>query len=355
MIFVGDVAIAHHDQFTFSGFPEHLLHLPWCVNLEGAITDSGAAPGWGVYNSSTWTESFEEVRLGPVFLGNNHIHDVADGVNATLDRLAAFGLPAFGAGRDEKAAARPIHFEFGNLVYVLLGYGWPVIGCRQSKRDSPGVNRLEGQRIRVQLEAAMAKYPDARFVVVLHGNYEFERYPQPGHRRLARELIDMGAYAVVGHHPHIVGPVERYRGRTIAYSLGNWAFSYGRFFDGRLKFHEISFHQIALELGDNGDTVHHARFTPPALVEYVHSEPVDNTALTLQAEFEGMSDQEYVGWFKAHRLKRKGLPVYLHSDDTLSNRLRDFWVRTRQVVVDLAAKTGLKPMRSTPVENARTI
>jgi poly-gamma-glutamate synthesis protein (capsule biosynthesis protein) len=36
--------------------------------------------------------------------------------------------------------------------------------------------------------------------------------------------IDLGADAVVGHHPHILQGIELYKGRPIAYSLGNFCF-----------------------------------------------------------------------------------------------------------------------------------
>jgi hypothetical protein len=40
-------------------------------------------------------------------------------------------------------------------------------------------------------------------------------------------MIDAGADLIVGHGPHVVRAVERYRGRLIAYSLGNFATYYG--------------------------------------------------------------------------------------------------------------------------------
>ena len=36
--------------------------------------------------------------------------------------------------------------------------------------------------------------------------------------------IDEGAHLVVGHHPHVIQPVEKYKGRYIAYSLANFCF-----------------------------------------------------------------------------------------------------------------------------------
>jgi hypothetical protein len=43
----------------------------------------------------------------------------------------------------------------------------------------------------------------------------------------ARRMVDAGADLVLGHGPHVVRGMERYRGRLIAYSLGNFATYYG--------------------------------------------------------------------------------------------------------------------------------
>lgn len=345
MIIVGDVAISRGDRFRFEGF-KHLADMPLCMNLEGAVLEpSSGKPSWGVYNSEDFLGSLGGFNLACIFLANNHIHDVPQGVESTIDRLRANGLEAFGAGLDESQASRPAQISSGADSFVLLGYGWPVIGCKSASRKSAGVSIFEGRSVSSQLELAIREHPDVLTVVVIHGNYEFEPYPQPGHRKLAKTLIDSGAYAVIFHHPHIVGPVERYKGRTIAYSLGNWAFSYGKFFGGKLKFPPSSFHQIAVELSSEGDKLHHAIFEPPTTVRYERTELVADNELSLKAEFEGFDDKQYIQWFKANRVKRKGLPVYASADASIGNSLRDTWVGARQLLIDSAAKIGLKKIR----------
>lgn len=347
MIFAGDVAIAPGDRLDFIGFSDALRSVPWCINLEGAIArDNSVAPDWGVVNCANWRASLDVFQLGPIFLANNHIHDIKNGVHESCAALTATGLCFFGAGNDQSAASRPAFVSSKGEGYVLLGFGWPVIGCVPAGRNTPGVNRLEGRSVLDSVgEAVRLAEGRGRVVLVMHGNYEFERYPQPAHRKLARQAIELGAYAVIFHHPHIVGPIERYKGRTIAYSLGNWAFSYGKFFDGKLKFPAASFRQVAIELSEGGDLVHHADFQPPATIRYIRTERVEAVDLSLRAEFEGLGDAEYVEWFKANRLKKKGLPVYRDAEQSWSNSLRDQWVGLRQVLIDFAAKHGLKRMR----------
>lgn len=343
MIFAGDVAI-QSGKILFEEFPPSLLEKSWCINLEGATTVPLGGLRWGVYNDPAWVDSFSEFNVRAAFIGNNHILDVEHGVSSTIEFLQERCIDFFGAGRTREEASRAIIADSEGLRYALIGCGWEVIGCRAASDSCEGVNRLEGVEICRQVESALRQGVD-RVVVVIHGNYEFELYPQPAHRKLSRALIDAGAYAVIFHHPHIVSPIERYKGRTIAYSLGNWAFSYGRFFEGKLRFSESSFCQVALELGRNGDIVHHANFSPPCTVTYASSELVASESLSLAAVFEGFTDSEYLAWFKKNRKKRKLLPIYLDADDSFSNSLRDRWVAGRQILVDLAAKHGLKAMR----------
>jgi capsule synthesis protein PGA_cap len=53
-------------------------------------------------------------------------------------------------------------------------------------------------------------------------------------RRWARAVIDAGADAVIGHGPHVLRGMEFYRGRLIAYSLGNFLTYRGFNLDGPL-------------------------------------------------------------------------------------------------------------------------
>ena len=58
-------------------------------------------------------------------------------------------------------------------------------------------------------------------VVSLHWGEEFVDQPSMQEVELGHAVIDAGATAVLGHHRHVVRPVERYRHGVIAYSLGN--------------------------------------------------------------------------------------------------------------------------------------
>lgn len=62
---------------------------------------------------------------------------------------------------------------------------------------------------------------------MVHWGVPYERQPTEQDRAKARQFIELGADAVIGHHPHILQPIEIYKGRPILYSVGNFAFGSG--------------------------------------------------------------------------------------------------------------------------------
>lgn len=77
----------------------------------------------------------------------------------------------------------------------------------------------------VALDISQAKTDGADIVVVLpHWGVEHDLVANLRQRRLARFIIDAGADAVLGGHPHVVQDHEVYKGKPIVYSLVNFVF-----------------------------------------------------------------------------------------------------------------------------------
>ena len=81
---------------------------------------------------------------------------------------------------------------------------------------------------RLDVQRRDARRNDHADVVVpfLHWGREGTPEPEASQRELARRLIDAGASAVIGAHPHVTQTVDVYKGRPIVYSLGNFVFDY---------------------------------------------------------------------------------------------------------------------------------
>jgi hypothetical protein len=55
-----------------------------------------------------------------------------------------------------------------------------------------------------------------------------------------------------------------------------------------------------------------------------------------------MGHAEYVRWFRAHRRRRRGLPVYADHRRRAGNRARDAFVKSRQRLIELLLRLRLK-------------
>jgi poly-gamma-glutamate synthesis protein (capsule biosynthesis protein) len=61
-------------------------------------------------------------------------------------------------------------------------------------------------------------------VVSLHWGNEYEKEPRDWQKTLGHQIIDNGAKVIIGHHPHVTQPTEKYHDGLIFYSLGNFVF-----------------------------------------------------------------------------------------------------------------------------------
>lgn len=84
------------------------------------------------------------------------------------------------------------------------------------------INKIEGTDTIKDIEYIV---PQCEFVIIsLHWGIEFVFYRSPKQINLAHRLIDDAATVILGHHPHVIQGIERYKTGLIAYSLANFQF-----------------------------------------------------------------------------------------------------------------------------------
>ncbi len=163
-------------------------------------------------------------NVNVVTLANNHLTDCGRaGVLETLGTLASAGVAAVGAAENERAAHQPIIRQAGSWRVGLLGYYWNRRTAATS--DLPGSALDEPEDLRADIGALRSQVD--RVVVEFHWGIPYEREPLPEDREKARLAVDCGADVVIGHHPHVIQPMEMYRGCPIFYSVGNFTFGSG--------------------------------------------------------------------------------------------------------------------------------
>ena len=208
------------------------------VNLETSI-GSGGRPERKSYTfraGISHARALAAAGIDAVAVANNHFIDYGSRTAmGSLELLERVGLPAAGAGGDVARAVTPV------ILYTVTGRKValfsvttrePFADFDESRwvagEDTPGLLFWESHRSRlldaVRDERTAGRHP----VVMVHWGDELRACPTELQRRVGRALVDAGAVAVIGSHPHVLGPVENYRGSTIAYSLGNFVWYHRR-------------------------------------------------------------------------------------------------------------------------------
>jgi poly-gamma-glutamate synthesis protein (capsule biosynthesis protein) len=158
-------------------------------------------------------------------LANNHSGDYGpQAFGEMLDLFDRDGIAYFGGGRTLAAAHRPLLIERKGLRIALLGYDEFFPRSFEADVDKPGVAWSEDEQVRLDIANARAVYHADLVIPMMHWGWEQEGTASPRQRQLARVMIDAGADAVIGGHPHVTQDVEQYRGKPIIYSLGNFLF-----------------------------------------------------------------------------------------------------------------------------------
>jgi poly-gamma-glutamate capsule biosynthesis protein CapA/YwtB (metallophosphatase superfamily) len=156
-------------------------------------------------------------------LANNHFLDYGcDGLSQSITALDSAGLRHCGAGMNSAEACAPTILEANGIRVAFVGFSmtypdefWATSArcgtCHPS--DSTLEDIINGCEVNADLT-----------VVSIHWGTEKKTTPNPYQIEMAHHLIDLGADLVLGHHPHVLQGMELYKGKLIAYSLGNYIF-----------------------------------------------------------------------------------------------------------------------------------
>jgi poly-gamma-glutamate synthesis protein (capsule biosynthesis protein) len=93
----------------------------------------------------------------------------------------------------------------------------------EADHDRPGVAWSEDEQVVRDITDARRVWKADVVIPVMHWGWE-EPIANARQRKLARLMIDAGADAVIGGHPHQLQDTEQYKGKPIFYSLGNFVF-----------------------------------------------------------------------------------------------------------------------------------
>lgn len=142
-------------------------------------------------------------------LANNHSFDFgSDDFRNTEMTLSSSSITVFGNPKSFASSSIPlIHID--SKVVALIG----VFGVNVS---------VDEKKVAEALTEA-AKISDVQ-VIFIHWGEEYQTLHNQTQENLAHSFIDAGADIIIGHHPHVVQDIEKYKNGIIFYSLGNFIF-----------------------------------------------------------------------------------------------------------------------------------
>jgi poly-gamma-glutamate synthesis protein (capsule biosynthesis protein) len=194
------------------------------VNLEAPFSDRGRVAKSGMIFKAE-PEMIEALRVAEVDIvstANNHARDCGSyGIEFTLEWLRRNGIANAGTGRDEEEAHAGTVLARNGTRFGFLAYTYDQSNGNHRDFD-PRVAMMDVKRMRADV-AAIRKRADI-VIVSMHAGAEYRPNPNAQQKEFAHAAIDAGARLVIGHHPHVVEPVEEYGGGVIFYSLGYLVF-----------------------------------------------------------------------------------------------------------------------------------
>lgn len=164
-------------------------------------------------------------------LSNNHMEDCnKNGLAHTIKALDQAGIHHAGAHlTQDPYAPKVLTHKDVDIVFF----------ARSTKRNKGRITGLHPyvafatpkhllEQTPEQIKAYKKAYPKALIMVSIHWGGEYMTQPVRIQRTIARKLIDAGAHIILGHHPHVLQPVEVHKHGVIVYSMGNFIFDQNR-------------------------------------------------------------------------------------------------------------------------------
>jgi gamma-polyglutamate biosynthesis protein CapA len=192
-------------------------------NLECPLTAVGAGGSrWRrdqMRGDPDYASILREIGFTAIGVANNHATQHGrEAFEETVGHLRAAGILCVGVRGSGPWTCEPAVQTIADDRSVgLLGYCWRP---RQYGRDVPPF--AEGRPEEVLADVDRLRGSVGAVIVSLHWGEEFVGRPSEAEAGLARAIIEAGAIAVIGHHPHVLRPCERRGNGVIAYSLGNF-------------------------------------------------------------------------------------------------------------------------------------
>lgn len=239
LIFAGD--IMGHDSQIASAYDGESYNYDTCFSLIKPILENAdiaianlevtlAGPPYKGYPQFSSPDelaiSANNAGFDLFITANNHSLDRKKaGLERTIQVLEDENIIHTGTFNDQYSRSKsyPIIIEKNGIRLAILNYTYGTNGL---KVQSPNiVNYIDKETIQKDLLKAELAKPDYT-IVTIHWGREYQRIQSTEQENLAKFILDKGANAIIGSHPHVVQPIKTYRygneNKLVVYSLGNF-------------------------------------------------------------------------------------------------------------------------------------
>ncbi|KMM37280.1 CapA family protein [Guptibacillus hwajinpoensis] len=179
------------------------------------------------FNSPTEVgDALKSSGVDIVSMANNHTLDRGEkAIQNAIKHWNKIGILYTGSYLSEKDRKEIRTIEQNGISVAFLAYTYGTNGIRPPSGKPYLVNYIDRELIKNDILAAK-KEADA-VVVSIHFGNEYERYPSNDQLALSSDIAEAGADLILGHHPHVLQPLEWIetsddRKVLVAYSLGNF-------------------------------------------------------------------------------------------------------------------------------------
>jgi len=217
------------------------------LNLEGATAlgitnklvdkgDVGFTYDLNVYSGTNFLFNYHPslidalIKTGVdiVSTSNNHTFDRGSiGVDKTIDALRERNMAFVGTRKANEPNAQLYTItKIKNFNIAWIACSEALNGFKDKKSQTLLCYEQKGELLNLIGKLTLDATIDA-IIVLPHWGVEYNHEPTKDQKKLAYDLLDAGAIAVIGSHPHVLQPAEKYitkdkRETFIAFSLGNF-------------------------------------------------------------------------------------------------------------------------------------
>jgi poly-gamma-glutamate synthesis protein (capsule biosynthesis protein) len=172
-----------------------------------------------------WLGSLKNAGITHLTMANNHIYDQGrDGITDTYNQLILHKIIPIGFGYNHLKACIPVIIKKGNVKVAIFNSVVIPLENFPFLPYKPCICQATPDELANAIADYKLKSPNTYVVVVLHWGFEYQTVPEPSQIAIAVKLVESGADAIIGHHPHVIQTIEFIKNKPVIYSLGNFVF-----------------------------------------------------------------------------------------------------------------------------------